>query len=129
MRRIVWYTCNDSCNIYINSDISLTTMIHVQLNYILCVGNLYLNQSCIVHEQCSSSNYSRCVDEKCKCMEGYTAENLTHCIKCMLSYYLHRWTYVMHGITNAIICITMCKITSVKLISFSYKYVCVNING
>lgn len=44
-------------------------------------GNLSLNQSCTVHEQCSSSNYSRCVDEKCTCMEGYTAENLTSCIK------------------------------------------------
>lgn len=96
--RIVWY--NYSCNININSGISLT--ISIQWNYILCVGNLSLNQSCIAHEQCSSSNYSRCVDEKCKCMEGYTAENLTSCIKCMvfISYYLHQWSYIMPVITN-----------------------------
>nr|XP_034306362.1 uncharacterized protein LOC105333042 [Crassostrea gigas] len=54
---------------------------HVLLELECIQGNLSLNQSCTVHEQCSSSNYSRCVEEKCTCMEGYTAENLTHCIK------------------------------------------------
>lgn len=54
---------------------------HLLLDLECIHGNLSLNQSCTVHEQCSSSNYSRCVDEKCTCMERYTAENLTSCIK------------------------------------------------
>eukprot|EP00105_Crassostrea_gigas_P035960 XP_019920108.1 PREDICTED: tenascin [Crassostrea gigas] len=75
---------------------------HLLLDLECIQGNLSLNQSCTVHEQCSSSNYSRCVDEKCTCMEGYTADNLTSCIKCKLfiSYYLHRQSYIMPVITN-----------------------------
>lgn len=76
MRCCLWY--NNSWNTSIDIDTSLT----IQLNYLLCVGNLSLNQSCMADKQCSTSNYSRCVDEKCSCMEGYSAENLTSCIKC-----------------------------------------------
>lgn len=119
--RCLWY--NDSWS----TNIDIDTLLTIQLNYLQCVGNLSLNQSCIVHEQCSSLNSSRCVDEKCTCMEGYTAENLTHCIKCMvfISYYLHRWSYVMPVITNAIICIIMCQF--VNLFSFFFTFIFVSI--
>lgn len=115
--RCLWY--NDSWS----TNIDIDTLLTIQLNYLQCVGNLSLNQSCIVHEQCSSLNSSRCVDEKCTCMEGYTAENLTHCIKCMvfISYYLHRWSYVMPVITNAIICIIMCQFI---LFFFLHSFLC-----
>lgn len=122
MRCCLWYNASWRMNIDID------TPLKIQLNYFLCIGNLSLNQLCTVHEQCSSLNYSRFVEEKCTCMEGYTGENLTHCIKCkvFISYYLHRWSYVMPVITNVIICIIMCK--SVKSILVFYIHV-INISG
>lgn len=103
MCRIVWY--NDYCNINIKSGISLT--ISIQWNYIICVGNLSLSQSCIVHEQCSLSNYSRCVNETCKCMKGYTAENFTSCIKCMVFISLFTSMKLHYACNNK--CIIMCN--------------------
>nr|XP_034330396.1 uncharacterized protein LOC105343881 isoform X2 [Crassostrea gigas] len=44
-------------------------------------GNLALNQSCSLSEQCVGSPYASCLGGKCSCIEGYTAENETSCVQ------------------------------------------------
>uniref|UniRef100_A0A8W8IUG0 EB domain-containing protein n=1 Tax=Magallana gigas TaxID=29159 RepID=A0A8W8IUG0_MAGGI len=48
-------------------------------------GNLALNQSCSLSEQCVGSPYASCLGGKCSCIEGYTAENETSCVQIKVS--------------------------------------------
>uniref|UniRef100_A0A8W8IY64 EGF-like domain-containing protein n=1 Tax=Magallana gigas TaxID=29159 RepID=A0A8W8IY64_MAGGI len=48
-------------------------------------GNLVLNQTCSLSEQCTGSPYASCLGGKCSCIEGYTAKNVTSCIQIQTS--------------------------------------------
>lgn len=48
-------------------------------------GNLALNQSCSLSEQCVGSPYASCLGGKCSCIEGFTAKNATSCIQSQTS--------------------------------------------
>nr|XP_034330406.1 uncharacterized protein LOC105322814 isoform X7 [Crassostrea gigas] len=44
-------------------------------------GNLTLNQTCFLSEQCAGSPYASCLGGICSCIEGYTAKNSTNCVQ------------------------------------------------
>ena len=44
-------------------------------------GDVLLNQTCKHSDQCSTSPYAACLEDRCKCIEGYKAKNDSFCEK------------------------------------------------
>ena len=50
--------------------------------WILClIGDVLLNQTCMHSHQCSASPYAACLEDRCKCIDGYKAKNDRFCEK------------------------------------------------
>lgn len=77
---------DEQCKGSVNSGVCISGKCACRAGFVLfnleChEGNLALNQSCSLSEQCAGSPYASCLGGKCSCFKGYTAMNSTDCVQ------------------------------------------------